>query len=208
MTSTSSHITNSDEVALFNKLLPDHTRGTKTNWDTMARAFNDEVIHSLQVPDSQLSPKTAKQLAHFDRTVAKRLCQNQAMSMMTAINAASNQQAHPLSPPVQHLVSALDGMMAAARVSQSQGQQNMDPQAGASGAPSEEGRPAPPPPAYVSQFRSRAKEEGGQGMGQKSCGGCGWRAKTGEKLTVHRAGCAAYIAKQASKEGKQKKQKK
>ena len=42
--SLTSPIKTQAEMQLYNTLLPQHTHGSKTNWDGMARAFNDEVI--------------------------------------------------------------------------------------------------------------------------------------------------------------------
>jgi hypothetical protein len=88
---SSSPISTLAEVKLFNQLLPLHTRGSRTNWDSMARDFNAEVLTQLtqqQKPGSQgntLAPKTAPALAKFDRIMAQEFCLRDAAGMMEAL---------------------------------------------------------------------------------------------------------------------------
>jgi hypothetical protein len=177
--SLTSPIKTQAEVQLYNTLLPQHTHGSKTNWDGMARAFNDEVIMDLRSPSPTkgLLPKTSKQLAKFDRMVAQEVCRTGAMDTLLALRGAANNQPIPLAPNVQHVVNALQHLGTAADF------QIMRAQAQA------------PAPASKPKYASKAKENKGnkQGEGKKGCRFCGWRpAEGGPTLYQHRATCKSY----------------
>ena len=170
------------EVQLFNQLLPQHTRGTKTNFDAMARAFNDEVVHSLNSPSPTqgggLTPKTSRQLQKFDRLVAKEICSRGSMDMLLSLQGAVNNQPHPPPPSVQNVVDAVQHLMQTATVQKGRDQ-------------------GPPATALASKaaYPSKAKENKGnrQGEGQKGCSQCSWRpGRDGTTLYQHRATCEAY----------------
>lgn len=52
-TSSCNPIHTTAEVYLYSDLLPKHTRGCRTNFDTMARAYNNEVVHTLHQPQPE-----------------------------------------------------------------------------------------------------------------------------------------------------------
>ncbi len=77
-------------MLLFFKLLPLHTRGDKTNWQEMARAYNAEVVRTLQQPHdpqlrAQVTIKTDKQLRKFDRDLVKELCWREGMAFSNSL---------------------------------------------------------------------------------------------------------------------------
>ena len=194
-TSSCSPIHTTAEVDLYSGLLPKHTRGCRTNFDTMARAYNNEVVHSLHQPQpvgeqgNHLCPKTARHLQSFDRTVAKELCRRGASGMMEALTRTAQQHSPSLTPGVQNVVDAMGMLMQAAKRQRG----------GAVG-----GENAPPAaaalmPAYPSKRREDKVTR--QGEGQKTCAACkSWRPSVGGvTLGEHRKQCSAYQQKYGEK---------
>lgn len=180
--SLTSPIRTTQEVQLFNHLLPLHTKGSKTNWDSMARDFNTELAHSVSSNSmgTGLAPKTGRQLAKFDRVVAQQVCKGNTLEVLFGLQAAGSNQPKPLPPSVQNVLDAVQHLTAAGQAQ------------------------VPPAPAMPTKpkYASKAKDNKGsrQGEGKKTCGGCGWGAQEGGiGLYEHRKTCAAYQAKQKAK---------
>ena len=116
--STSRPIDTPEELRLYTQLLPLHTTGVTTNWDFMARDFNDVVCKQVKqnpVVGSQKPPlriKTARQLAQFDRIVSQELCRREASGMMEAL-AGIPPQPPTVSMGAQQVVDGIAALMRA-----------------------------------------------------------------------------------------------
>ena len=178
-------------MSLFNKLLPDHTRGTKTNFNNMSRAFNDEVVRQLREKQpaggqgNLLTIRTAQHLQNFDRIVATETCRRLSAGMLEAISGLPSQQPS-MCVNVQQVLNGLEVLKKASSSRQRGGQENA---AGTSGSGA--------PKAYASKADPGKQATGSrQGEGKKGCRAFGWvKSQDGVGLWAHRKSCAAYQAK-------------
>jgi hypothetical protein len=183
-----------EELSLYMELLPKYTRSTTTNWDGMARAFNEQVINNLtqrQAAGQQglrLRIKTGKQLAKFDRVVAQEFCRRDAAGMLESL-ANIPPKPPTVSMGVQQVVDGLAALMRARTPGAGRGE-NAAPEAAEAAAAGTAAAAAAP------KYKPKLKENKGnkQGEGRKKCGGCG-QLPGPEGLHKHRHACAAYKQK-------------
>lgn len=217
MLSFLSPIENLAELQLFNNLLLKHTHGIHVDFESMARDFNGEVERSLRQPQQQgeqgllLRPKTARELATFDRMLAHEMARRSSEELSECLSGLSSPTSalRTMSMPAQEVLSVLQQLMANAKARA--GSQDRMGQTGLGGGGSSlGGEPVSgvgsSEPALttvqpgVKTYPSKAKPDkpNNQGGGKKTrCGACGKREHEWGGLTLcqHRGVCDEYRKK-------------